>query len=484
MQPLLSLPDELLHTVIEYIAYIPVLPGDSNFIPKSQFTRPSTELISLSVASWRLRQVCLSYLFANIRIRDNDVEKLDSYIGLFSRLTKTLVIDLSALGYQTKSEIITRILPQLEQLLHIELRHCRPGTLVLSSALAHPIVTSVLVHELPDESLHNGDLSKVIFGREAPVSSEFSPDFERCLNHGMRLARLRLPEPETLDANFWLRILPGLEGIEFSLHSIPVSFSWLSNISSTHPTLTKIWIYCDHNSPTPTFISSFCEEAQRQDLKRGFHVKRLVLQRAIPSRSSQEWHITALNLSSTSATTSLVRMLMLVAASFPKLEVLTLQMALHEEVYDIGDLASVLAFFSSLRALFLYNSYGRFSLKFRNDGGTAFPPVETLDGLNCDETISPAASEILQFASLLARQVRNIDLFYFEDDMGNVHEEGSSNFGPGKRRCLRGLLPVRDSNRDVDATFQLMRYPLLRPVQFCARKASDRDMYPYRNMPV
>ncbi|KAJ3715737.1 hypothetical protein C8R42DRAFT_213058 [Lentinula raphanica] len=222
------------------------------------------------------------------------MEKLDSYmIALLSRFTKTLVIELSPFGYETRSQIIAHILPQLERLRCVDLNPCRPGKFVLRTALALPTITSVLIHEFPDESFNNEDLSKVIFSCESLTTSDLSLGFKRCLDHGMKLKHLRLYKPELLDTDLRLKTLPGLEGIEFHLHSNPVSFSWLSVLSSTHPTLTKLWIFCDHNSPAPVFISSFCEDSQRQDLDRGFDVKCLVLRRAI-RQSSQEWHIMSL----------------------------------------------------------------------------------------------------------------------------------------------------------------------------------------------
>ncbi|KAJ3835469.1 hypothetical protein F5878DRAFT_644331, partial [Lentinula raphanica] len=61
----MQLPNELLHSIIEYIAYTAVRPD----LPShSLLRRASPELLALSVANWRLRQVCLPLLFANIRI--------------------------------------------------------------------------------------------------------------------------------------------------------------------------------------------------------------------------------------------------------------------------------------------------------------------------------------------------------------------------------------------------------------------------------
>ncbi|KAJ3771260.1 hypothetical protein FB446DRAFT_741214 [Lentinula raphanica] len=317
--------------------------------------------------------------------------------------------------------------------------------------------------------MHKQDLSKMILNYHTPRESGRSPDYERCLRHGMRLTRLMLRKPELLDTDFRLGVFPGLEAIEFYLRSFPVSFSWLPILSSNHPTLNQLWLLDQSrffNLHTPPFISSFDEEAVRQDLKKGFDVKRVGLRRDI-GQSSREWYVMAITLTSTSATTSLIQILTLVASSFPKLEILTLNLDLHQGSYSVGDLVSVFTQFSSLRDLFICDLYKRLDFDtgdvFGNDGFMSSPPaVDTSDlgaHYQCDETITHAASEILRLTSLLTKQVRNLDFLFFEDDMTPENEKSPHMYvGFGKRRYLKGLLPVHTSNRDVEAIFQLIKY--------------------------
>ncbi|KAJ3715736.1 hypothetical protein C8R42DRAFT_725545 [Lentinula raphanica] len=153
-------------------------------------------------------------------------------------------------------------------------------------------------------------------------------------------------------------------------------------------------------------------------------------------------------------------MLALVASSFPKLESLTVKLSSHAKMYDMGDVVSV----------FTHYICGQLSLESRNNSGF-LPPIESRDGLDCDESISRAASGILHFASLLAKQVRSMDLFFFVEDMDHVDEAGPSLSG---QRYLIGLLAVRNGNRDVDATFQLSRVPTLPPPLFFPKNVRSR----------
>ncbi|KAJ3740024.1 hypothetical protein EV360DRAFT_90439 [Lentinula raphanica] len=177
----------------------------------------------------------------------------------------------------------------------------------------------------------------------------------------MKLSCIEFYAPDLLDTEFGSSTLPGLEEVTIHLHNtdFPISFSWLSVLSSNHPTLNQLCLLdeesCYLNLHTPPFISSFEEKSVRQDLKRGFDVQRIGLRRAI-GPSSQEWFVMAITLTATTATTSLIQMLALVASSFPRLETLTLNLDLHEATYDTIELVSVLTQFTSLRTVFLCDS--------------------------------------------------------------------------------------------------------------------------------
>ncbi|KAJ3816586.1 hypothetical protein F5880DRAFT_1512533, partial [Lentinula raphanica] len=149
----LSLPNELLQAIIELIAYTPQLPNSTS---KSLLNSASPELLALSVANWQLRRICQPLLFANIRIlRSKDAKKLksDAHLKLLSKFTKFLAINMFFRSAETGYSIVSQSLPQFKQLLRVELPGCRRRPALLKVILAHPTVTSVLVNELPDESL-------------------------------------------------------------------------------------------------------------------------------------------------------------------------------------------------------------------------------------------------------------------------------------------------------------------------------------------
>ncbi|KAJ3738249.1 hypothetical protein EV360DRAFT_76990 [Lentinula raphanica] len=182
MRLFLSLSNELLHFVIEYIAFGPVLPEDfKNFVSRSRFTRPSLALLVLSVANRRVHQICLSFLFASSRIHKYNVEKLDEHVALFSRFTKTLVIeDLFPLGYTIGHRIIKRILSQLEQIRYVELRHSR-----IASGLLRTEEWGTKEAQKRERQLRSLEVTLSGYSRTPPES--FS-ELEKSLDHGMKLA--------------------------------------------------------------------------------------------------------------------------------------------------------------------------------------------------------------------------------------------------------------------------------------------------------
>ncbi|KAJ3816176.1 hypothetical protein F5880DRAFT_1619669 [Lentinula raphanica] len=228
MQPRSSLPNELLHSIIEYIAYKPKLPNSDT---SSLVKRASPELLALSIANWQLRQACLPFLFANLMIRHaEDARKLVDNLPLFSRLTKFLAIGNNIALTEMGDQLLSRLLPQLEKLCHVELQDCYDRIALLRAILAQPTVTSVLVYELPDESICNDNLSKVIFDRE-DSDKVFSPAFEQYLNKGMRIGCLDIHDTNFLGSLDEM-LASKLREIQIHLsRTNPISFWFLSVLS-------------------------------------------------------------------------------------------------------------------------------------------------------------------------------------------------------------------------------------------------------------
>ncbi|KAJ3711640.1 hypothetical protein DFJ43DRAFT_89324 [Lentinula guzmanii] len=222
------------------------------------------------------------------------------------------------------------------------------------------------------------------------------------MDRGMRLTCLMLLQPGSL--NDKLPHFEGLEGIHMILGPYHISSSWLSALSSTNPSLKELWLFDYHEMylgpDTITIMSSFLEEFQRRNLDKKFIIRRACLRRS----TVQDWHIIELTICTTSACTSLVEILTLIASSFPKLEALTLDLYLHAYIgiYDADDLADVLARFSSLRVLYLQGAFKR--LRF---GGRCLPrvcradPTSTLDAYAWVISISRSCGEqSLEFRGL------------------------------------------------------------------------------------
>ncbi|KAJ3996043.1 hypothetical protein F5050DRAFT_176835 [Lentinula boryana] len=171
----------------------------------------------------------------------------------------------------------------MKRLEWVELRFCCARGDLLKAILALLSVSTVLVEQLPDVSLHD-NLSKVLY-EGASTTNTLSPDLERCLGQGMRLGRLEVLGPELLDDDFGQRHFAGLEELRLSMRRNPVSFSWLSALSSTHSSLKELWLIDDNRHyfrrHTPIFISSFVEESQRQDLSKKYIIKSVGLRRVL-----------------------------------------------------------------------------------------------------------------------------------------------------------------------------------------------------------
>ncbi|KAJ3996042.1 hypothetical protein F5050DRAFT_1895302, partial [Lentinula boryana] len=248
----------------------------------------------------------------------------------------------------------------MKRLEWVELRFCSTRSVLLKELLAQPSVSTVLVEQLPDASLRD-KLSKVVH-EGTSIPTVFSPNLERCLDQGMRLVRLEVLDPGLLNEDFGQRLFAGLEELRLSMRHYPVSFSWLSALSSTHSSLKEVWLIDDNRQyfrrHTPIFIYSFIEESQRQDLSKNYIIKRVGLCRGT-GQCSQDWCVMSLTIFTTFASTSLLEILALISTSFPKLKTLTLDLDSHKATYDVDDLACVLARCSSLRVLYLHKVFKR-----------------------------------------------------------------------------------------------------------------------------
>ncbi|KAJ3820085.1 hypothetical protein F5880DRAFT_1590569 [Lentinula raphanica] len=451
---LLSLPNELLSSIVEHIAYSPTLPDSAHAELQSisRFKRTSSELHRLSVANWQLRQICVPFLFADIKIRSaEDAVNMKGQLSLFSQFTKILVIDFDTYDSdRTENQIMDQFVAQLEHLSYVELQSYQYSPLLLKTLLVYPTIKSILIRTVPNESLHNDDLSKVIVDTLIyPLS--FS-NIGNCLKNGMRLARLFLYYgPTLLDEEFGSRKFPGLEEIVILMGSLSTPFSWLSDLASTNPTLNKLHI---HRNQLPslsiTLLTSFDNECERQGLKTSFVVEHVNLRKA-SGQSSHDWDVIGFTMS-TNPNASLVNILSLVASSFPKLEILSLNITKNKEHYDAGALSSVLARCSSLRVVYLKNVFKwlRFGSAIE---ARCFPLARptrraTTVTLEVLEVLACAEIALLQLTALLAKQVRTLESFSINDTGHGLNSRSA------ERWYLVGWLHVLSFDRKVGGTLR------------------------------
>ncbi|KAJ4476040.1 hypothetical protein C8J55DRAFT_122585 [Lentinula edodes] len=83
------LPNELLHHIVTFVAYIPGPPSCRHLEPFYQFT--SAELSSLSLVNKCLRRICVPFLFAHLQLKsDQDVKKLLEHCSAGSLIPNTI----------------------------------------------------------------------------------------------------------------------------------------------------------------------------------------------------------------------------------------------------------------------------------------------------------------------------------------------------------------------------------------------------------
>ncbi|KAJ3772471.1 hypothetical protein FB446DRAFT_736597 [Lentinula raphanica] len=140
----------------------------------------------------------------------------------------------------------------------------------------------------------------------------------------------------------------------------------------------------------------------------------------------------------------------LVPSIFPKLEVLTIDFRAYRALYDIDELASILAHFSSLSVLYLKYFFGDLNL---NSGNKGLMRQVQRDGStdSLDELRARVKSAVLLPISRLAKQARTLESIHI-DDIGHSEFDDHS---PRKSWNVKGWLRVLNGNRDVGGTLSV-----------------------------
>ncbi|KAJ3986429.1 hypothetical protein F5890DRAFT_995881 [Lentinula detonsa] len=446
------LPDELLHSTVEYLAYTPDSPECK--LLEFRFKSASPELLSLSQVNQRLRRICLPFLFAYARVRDvTDVVKLGELCDAGSLAPGLIRILLLSSFYPEEEghKILRQVLPYLRRLSCIHLSMFQPSIALFATVLEQSTASTVLINTLDD--LPNGsfrlNLSKVVL-EHSTISCPQLLSLERYCRRGARMASLNIHRPDLLDESFGLKTFTGLQELNLLVCHFPVSFSWLPAFASGHPRLSKMWLLDDKkhyfDRHTPSFIHSFVEECHRQELSDYFDITRVGLSRA--NQSSQEWRVTGMTIVTKFASISLIEILSLICSSFPAIEVLSFDLDHHKDTYHIDDIVSVLAGFSCLRVLYISHLYKRIE-SGRKSPWKSVPRMESNDV--CKILAATAESAFLCYASRLAKEIASLAALHF-DDMGYEHEKSRY----GRRWWIKGWLHVRDSSRDIEGALRIL----------------------------
>ncbi|KAJ3738143.1 hypothetical protein EV360DRAFT_90780 [Lentinula raphanica] len=295
------------------------------------------------------------------------------------------------------------------------------------------------------------DLSKVVLGHKKLLRT-LSPELEKFLDRGMRIISLHLYklDPELI-SQLDSKVISGLREIRIFSKTVPPSLPWLPVLSSTHPSLNELGFlggyeqWLNYEGTAPLFLTPLIKESQRQAIDRLFSIRKVDLRRLTVGQPSQEWHVTGLTLKTARASTSLLEILMLVASSFTQLEVLSLDLILHDGIYDIDELTSTFANFSSLRIVYFRQVFRR--LNFGPEIETLMPPVEGVDTMHAiNKERASVKGRLLFFISCLAKQVRSLDSIHISDYEGDVYDCSDN--------CIvswyfEGWLHVLNGKRDV-----------------------------------
>ncbi|KIK64974.1 hypothetical protein GYMLUDRAFT_56471 [Collybiopsis luxurians FD-317 M1] len=467
---LLKLPNELLNHICEDLSDEPPLPDWLLELPKIRCA--SSDIVSFSCVNSRLRQICLPFLFAYLRV--NNVQDAQNFKSFCTDNTVCLrlarMLTLTGLC-QEEAEITYTLLPKFKRLVCVDLRNLNNGFDFVRQMSEHPTISTVLVelYTPPELSALHGspsvswpsstglDPSKVVLSHLRLELSHPNPDFP--LNE-MKVATLYIKDLERLDEDFGSRFFNGLRELTLSparLINRPVSFSWLSTFTSAHPHLHKIRL----NTPTrisymPS-ISAFFDESIRMGLKQDLCIFNLTLSRAkIDAQSTQQWQVTEMYLSPRAR---LVEILTLVSSSFSSIENLAIDLLYRKDIYNVEDVLSALSHFPSLRVVDLLHTFNQ----LRFEDGLSYDGE--LD--NLEVCIDINKKGLIQCASRLAKATTCLESLYVkETGIGYQPSDQGVKYRLRRHWSLEGWLRICGPNRDIQDDLELELSPRSTLIRF------------------
>ncbi|KAF5392106.1 hypothetical protein D9757_003328 [Collybiopsis confluens] len=442
---LMTLPDELLLSVVKYFAPTP------NEQSLYFYFRPvSPDIINLSVVSRRWRRICLPMLFASIQFKGQESEKFRDFCmsnPVISGLVKSIhPLQFADFG-RRKSSILCRTLLCLKNLTCIDLSNVEISFDILRAMLEHPTVATVRIcsrTSLPVHSLQL-DLSKVVL--DFVGFSQRNPDHALGphLHRGLRVTTVNLWNFELSDGFARLANFSGLQQVVLR-DSDSASCQGLHNLTSALPHLNEIWLINTALDANLIFAlrSSFTEDLDKQNLTKCIRVTKIGLAR----RPNQDWRIQSLEIFTTLASYSLIKILSLVASHFPTIEILSLDLEFHSDTYLVDDLVAVLRKFPRIDTLNFSHIFHR--LMFTNKEQQCWEPSRPLIRHSfLEKDVVNIEAGLVWFISHLAKELDGLEASYIEEEGICSSDEITEN-GPDLKWDMRGWLHVRDGSREID----------------------------------
>ncbi|KAJ3713842.1 hypothetical protein C8R42DRAFT_683856 [Lentinula raphanica] len=471
-----ELPDELLNIIIRYASFHPRSAVHyREVIPEivERFLPPTKGIQSLSLASHRLRQISLPYLFASVMINESmDVSRLMDDCeanAQFARLITALVVDeVPDEELECLDELLS-YLPHLEYI-HLEHKTANDGLLLVTLA-NHQNIKHILIphfYDLPRpvESVLDIDFSKILihcldFSRPSQVSAMAHPDLQHIQVARISCNSLRefYPRHRTMIMpRGWTRFV-GLRELSVEMSYWPITpMSWLPRFVSAHlPSLRKIVFVgrsgscfqqtreIGHSIPFAVLLNKKIKEQEKilgdpfwgnreYDLRKlGVSFGHGLDQNTQSGRSiqtnpdtwsrdygyPQDSDVSELGFYVRNA---LHQLLAIAGPCFPNITILNLIFAVESMAhYDIDDFIASLREFPSLRQLELLNSYSH--LQHREDATPGIGEHSIWDadwvvqgaGVEDAASVDMVCSSMVWYTSRIAKQISSLDSLFISE---------------------------------------------------------------------
>ncbi|KAE9382961.1 hypothetical protein BT96DRAFT_1009815 [Gymnopus androsaceus JB14] len=441
-----SLMTELLHEILDYIAYERNALREQGIVG---FKRPTKDLVSLSLVNRRIREIASPFLFKHAQIdRGFKVVRLLEWCHCYPELSKLVkIMRFDGLGYSEDScpenvQLWLRLLPCLPSLDRIEVGdYGYPNSIILEAMHKHSKVSSIIFDnfkQMPTD-VHLPNMSKIIVKCYEFLQKDFSKVAFSYFVQGMVVNELVIPRFDWFDRYLAteheaINVFSGLRKITLGTSDRDISLSELPRfITSCCPNVEFIQFIGTggHLDGVPS-ISGFFQRLLEID-ERGWMVGdkiRTTLSRqstTMPSESLGQWLIIEMFLH---IKCSLYDILSLICEFFPNLEHLELLFNWNE-MYHIDDAVKSLEHFRSLRTLVTSNLFRQLYSEQPNPTRPANFPAG-------DE------ARVLWYASRIVQGIPSLETFHFDE-----HGLGDRNL------AYQGCLEAKSkSNGDIVETLK------------------------------